>query len=187
MRRRIPSSIWTATLLVGALAVVTGLAIDARNHLPKGGLGDGKANPTATRALKNSPLPKPKPRPSIPQIPANSGRGQRVVYSISQKRVWLITESRKVVRSFQVWPGTMTPASGEYKVSYKRERGTGSDGVAIEHAVYFGTAYAFSNASNGAAPSPNPGLQTGAIREHSSDGIALWDFTKMGMVVDVVS
>ncbi|MHC5905486.1 hypothetical protein ACVNF4_16535 [Streptomyces sp. S6] len=180
MSRKVPSSVWLAVLLLGALAGVTGLTIDARNNLSKGELA-GAASTPSPAATPHRATP-PKPHISIPD---NPGTGQRVVYSISQKRVWLVGQDGKAVRTFQVWPGTITPPIAGYKISYKRARGTGSDGVYIEHAVYFGTSFAFSHAADGSAPSPDANLRTGAIRERVEDGIAFWDFTKIGMDVYV--
>ncbi|MFF2132980.1 hypothetical protein ACFVW1_48165 [Streptomyces olivochromogenes] len=109
-----------------------------------------------------------------------------MVYSIGQKRVWLVNENGKTLSTFNVWPGTVDPEIGSKKVSYRREKGTGSDGVPIEHAVYFGNTSAFSHAVDGASPSPNPSLRSGAIRERITDGTALWKFAKIGTTVCVV-
>lgn len=125
------------------------------------------------------------PKPQNP-VPAKSGTGRRVVYSIQQKRVWLVSENDSPLKTFPVWPGTVDPAPGSYKVSFRREQGTGSDGVPIEHAVYFGTNSAFSNAVDGSSPAPNSGLRTGAIRERASDGLALWNFATLDTPVNVV-
>jgi hypothetical protein len=178
--RRVPSGAWITALLVGALVTVGALAVQAHQHAPKGGLSTSASTPAAKPSQSNTP------KPQNPAVPGDSGTGRRVVYSTGQKRVWLVDDKGTALRSFTVWAGTITPAPGSYKVSFRREQGTGSDGVSIEHAVYFGTSSAFSNAVDGSSPSPNPGLRTGAIRERAADGAALWEFAAMGTPVTVV-
>jgi hypothetical protein len=57
---------------------------------------------------------------------------------------------------------------------------TGSDGVQIEHIVYFanksGLSVAFSNAVDGASPPPAAGKQTSGVRMPKADGAVLWAF-----------
>ncbi|MFF1461198.1 hypothetical protein [Streptomyces sp. NPDC058330] len=177
--RRVPSGAWITVLLAGALAAVTVLAVHARSGLPE------EASHTVTSEPSAKPSPTAAPKPRNP-IPAESGTGRRVVYSIQQKRVWLVDDKDASLKTFTVWPGTIPPEPGSYKVSFRRETGTGSDGVPIEHAVYFGANSAFSNAVDGSSPSPDPDLRTSAIRESSADGLALWDFAEMGTPVSVV-
>lgn len=177
--RRVPSGAWITALLVGALVTVGALAVQARQHAPKDSLGSSASTPAAKPSGSSTPK-------AQSPLPGDSGTGRRVVYSTGQKRVWLVDVNGGVLRSFTVWAGTITPASGSYKVSFRREQGTGSDGAAIEHAVYFGTSSAFSNAVDGSSPSPNPDLRTGAIRERVADGAAMWAFASMGTTVSVV-
>jgi hypothetical protein len=167
--------------LVGALAVVFALSLQARKDVP-GELAGG-ASPTPSVKASHSA----KPRTPQYKVPAGSGTGRRVVYSVGQKRVWLVGADGKSQRTFAVWPGTVTPAKGAYPVSFRRATGTGSDGVRIENAVYFGTTSAFSNAVDGSSPSPDPSLQTGAIRVRTADGAALWAFATKGTTVQVVA
>jgi hypothetical protein len=90
-----------------------------------------------------------------------------------------------------VWAGTVSPDPGTYKVSTRRETTTGSDGVPIEHIVYFaaksGVSIAFSNAVDGSSPPPAAaGSRTGGIRMRAADGAALWTFATPGTTVAVV-
>jgi hypothetical protein len=123
-------------------------------------------------------------------VPHGSGTGRRIVYSLGQKRVWLVDASDAARRTFAVWPGTVSPDPGTYKVSSRTEATTGSDGVQIEHIVYFtarsGVAIAFSNAVDGSSPPPPSGRQTGGIRLHKADGAAVWAFGTTGTTVTVV-
>ncbi|MFC8229850.1 hypothetical protein [Streptomyces sp. NPDC057287] len=177
--RRISSGIWIVVLLTAALATISVLSVQASRNIP--------ADTAASSDSKPSAKPRPSaPKPKTHEVPADSGTGRRIVYSLSQKRVWLISENESATRTFTVWPGNIPPAKGEHPVTFRRAEGTGSDGVQIEHAVYFGASSAFSNAVDGASPAPDSTVKTGAIRETVADGTALWDFATKGTLVHVV-
>ncbi|MFJ8882428.1 hypothetical protein ACIRJR_03325 [Streptomyces sp. NPDC102402] len=177
--RRISPGIWIIGLLSGALAAISFLSVQASGNIP--------SENAASAPSKPSPKPRPSAtKPKTYKVPDDSGAGRRIVYSLSQKRVWLLSESESVTRTFTVWPGNVPPAEGEYPVTFRRAEGTGGDGVRIEHAVYFGERSAFSNALDGASPAPDSSVKTGAIRESVADGTALWDFATKGTLVYVV-
>lgn len=184
--RRLPSWAWVTGLTTGAIAVVAVLAVQAT---------DG-TRPVATA---KTPTPsatataKPKPTATAPTaVPDDSGTGRRIVYSLSQDRVWLIDASDSPRRTFPVWPGTVDPDPGTYTVGTRSEPvTTGSDGVRIQHIVYFaaksGVNIAFSHAVDGSSPPPAAsGTQTGGIRTKKPDGTALWAFATTGTTVRVV-
>ena len=90
-----------------------------------------------------------------------------------------------------MWPGTVAPDPGSYAIGTRNEATTGSDGVPVEHIMYFaqksGVFVAFSNAVDGSSPPPpDPGAQTGGIRVAKQDGKALWTFGTAGTTVYVV-
>ncbi|MFI6206975.1 hypothetical protein ACIBAI_11275 [Streptomyces sp. NPDC051041] len=183
----IPSWAWVTGLTVGAVAAVAVLAVQA---------DQGPRPAAATARPSASPSPsvsaRPSPTASAPvRVPDGSGTGRRIVYSLGQKRVWLIDASDAPRRTFPVWPGTVSPDPGTYTVGTRNEATTGSDGVQIEHIVYFtaksGVSIAFSNAVDGASPPPPAaGAQTGGIRMRKADGAALWTFGTAGTTVTVV-
>ncbi|MGX5214711.1 hypothetical protein ACWKT3_39550 [Streptomyces violaceus] len=182
---RLPSWAWTTGLTVGAIAAVTVLAVQA----------DRGPHPTATSAKPSSAASagvRPAPTASAPtRVPDGSGTGRRVVYSLGEKRVWLVDASEGSRRTFAVWPGTVSPDPGSYTVSSRNEGTTGSDGVQIEHILYFaaksGVSVAFSNAVDGASPPPAAsGTKTGGVRMRKADGTALWAFGTVGTTVTVV-
>ncbi|MEU3186571.1 hypothetical protein ABZ707_20540 [Streptomyces sp. NPDC006923] len=179
-----PSWAWLTVLTAGALAIVGAVALGADRAAPHRAQA-GAGRPSASPSAKASPSPRPE---SV--IPAGSGEGRRIVYSLRQRRVWLVDVSDKPVGSFTVWPGTVSPVKGSYGVTFRKADGTGSDGVQIENVVYFavesGISIAFSNAVDGASPEPAAGLQTGGIRVRSADGGALWKFGTVGTKVAVV-
>jgi hypothetical protein len=170
-------------LTAGAVAAVVVLGVQA----------DKGPHPTATAARPDTSA-SPRPSASKPAAPApvpdGSGTGRRVVYSLGQKRVWLVDASDVARRTFTVWPGTVSPDPGSYTISRRTEATTGSDGVQIEHVMYFaaksGLSVAFSNAVDGSSPPPASGVQTSGVRTGKADGSALWTFGETGTTVVVV-
>ncbi|MFI9172011.1 hypothetical protein [Streptomyces lincolnensis] len=183
--RRLPSWVWVTGLTAGAVAAVVVLAVQA----------DKGPHPTAARPsapASAGATPKPTKSAAPAAVPDDSGTGRRVVYSLGQKRVWLVDASDAARRSFTVWPGTVSPDPGSYTVSQRTEATTGSDGVQIENILYFaaksGLSIAFSNAVDGSSPpAVAAGKQTSGIRMGKADGSALWTFGETGTTVVVVS
>ncbi|MGW7407099.1 hypothetical protein ACWGI9_25840 [Streptomyces sp. NPDC054833] len=182
MPARLPSWAWVTGLTAGATAAVVVLAVQAdRGPHPTAASVRPSASASAGAHGSGSSKPKSKPKTSaVPEIPAASGTGRRVVYSLGQKRVWLVDASDKAGRSFTVWPGTVSPDPGTYTISKTLAATTGSDGAQIEHILYFaaksGLSIAFSNAVDGSSPAPAEGKQTSGIRMPKADGTALWTF-----------
>ncbi|MFF1722713.1 hypothetical protein [Streptomyces sviceus] len=185
--RAVPApKVWVTGLTVGAIAAVVALAVQA----DKGTKPSVAA--TARPSVSASPRASAQPKPSATAVPDGSGTGRRIVYSLGEKRVWLIDASEAARRTFAVWPGAVDPAPGTYAVSLRRgDPTTGSDGVRIEHIVYFtavdGVNVAFSNAVDGSSPPPANGTRTGGIRMKAADGSALWTFGETGTKVVVVN
>ncbi|GHA05530.1 L,D-transpeptidase [Streptomyces echinoruber] len=182
--RRIPSWAWVTGLTAGAVAAVGFLAVEASHG------AHPRAVPRAAAPAPARPSAEPSP-PAPPAVPAASGTGRRIVYSLGAHRVWLVDASDTARRTFTVWPGSVSPDPGTYAVSRRLDATTGSDGVRIEHILYFtaksGVYIAFSNAVDGASPPPAaPGTRTGGIRLHKADGTALWTFGTAGTRVVVV-
>ncbi|MET9603830.1 hypothetical protein ABZZ17_02050 [Streptomyces sp. NPDC006512] len=149
---------------------------------------------------KSAPQTPPTPSPGQAQakqdpakpaaLPADSGNGPRVVYSLSQKRVWLVAEGGQEPRTFTVMPSTVNPAVGSYAVGSRSGSVTGTDGVPIEHVVRFtseqGISVGFSARVDGATPAPDASKKTGGIRMTRADGDAMWAFATIGAKVVVV-
>ncbi|WP_037669856.1 L,D-transpeptidase [Streptomyces griseus] len=187
MSARLPSWAWVTGLTAGAIVAVVFLAVQA----------DGGPHPKATAAHPSASKPAatgsaaPKDKDAGPAaVPADSGTGRRIVYSLAQHRVWLVDASDTPRRTFTVWAGTVSPDPGSYSVYTRRDATTGSDGVKIEHIIYFtaksGINIAFSNAVDGSSPPPASGTRTGGIRMPKADGAALWAFGTEGTKVRVV-
>ncbi len=188
--RRLPSWVWVTGLTAGAIAAVVALTAQAESGPHPTASAVKSPHASASAGAKPSAAPKPS-APSQARVPEKSGAGRRVVYSLGQHRVWLVDADDTARRTFAVWPGTVNPAVGSYTVSVRKDAVTGSDGVAIEHVVYFSAAsgvnIAFSNAVDGSSPPPAAaGAQTGGIRMAKADGTALWAFGETGTKVRVV-
>lgn len=203
----LPSWVWVGGLTVAGVAAVTVLAVQAADgpmpeptaahatsSAPASGSGSGPGSGKGGSSAHESPKPS---APAAPKVPAASGTGTRVVYALGEKRIWLVTGTgtgagaADTPQTFPVWPGTVSPDPGSYTVSKGADEViTGSDGVLIEHVVYFAQksdlSIAFSNAVDGARPSPSLGKPTSGIRMSEQAGTALWAFTKPGTKVVVV-
>ncbi|WP_345621690.1 hypothetical protein [Streptomyces ziwulingensis] len=185
MPARLPSWAWVSGLTAGATAAVTVLAMQA-DQGPKPTAAAVSPTPSASATASPSPSTPPPAR-----VPDGSGTGRRIVYSLGQKRVWLVDASDAGRRTFTVWPGTASPDPGSYTIGSRTEATTGSDGVEVENIVYFaladGVNVGFSNAVDGSSPPPPAaGATTGGIRLHKADGAAVWKFATAGTQVTVI-
>ncbi|MER5476777.1 hypothetical protein ABT026_07310 [Streptomyces sp. NPDC002734] len=195
--RGLPTWAWVTGLTSAAIVVVIGLAVQAGSGPKPAALDDRSPVASASET--------PRPKKSLSEdgedgkggeesagtsVPAESGTGRRLVYGLEADRVWLVDAGDKALRSFTVWPGTLDPEPGEYEAGTRTAATTGSDGVAIEHVVYFafsgGVNFAFSHAKDGASPAPADGKQTAGVRMKVQDGAALWEFASTGTPVVVV-
>ncbi|MFF7891220.1 hypothetical protein ACFZDI_04615 [Streptomyces sp. NPDC007907] len=174
-----------AGLTAAALATVGYLTHEAADALPAG-LGRA-AHASAAPAPGTSKAPRVKQDPTA--LPADSGKGARVVYSLRRDRVWLVAGDQAVSRTFTVEPSAVDPAPGTYSVTSRSNAVTGSDGVPVEHVVRFasvdGVVVGFSAAVNESA-APSRKARTGGIRESRADGDAMWTFATIGRAVVVV-
>ncbi|MEV6017317.1 MULTISPECIES: hypothetical protein [unclassified Streptomyces] len=175
-----------AGLTVAALAAVGFLAFQAHANVP-----DSLGKPSGTVSVRTSAPKAPKTAKKDPNaLPAPSGTGTRVVYSLGADRVWLVGAGDKVKRTFKVTPGTVDPAAGTYAVTSRTGLTPGSDGTQIEHVVRFtqvsSIAVGFSAAVDGTTEAPDPGKKLGGIRTSRGDGNAMWAFATVGAKVVVV-
>ncbi|CCK28052.1 secreted protein [Streptomyces davaonensis JCM 4913] len=174
-----------AGLTTAALMTVGFLAYQASASVPSE-LRQPHEDSTPAGAAYKAPRNKKNPT----ALPDGSGRGERVVYSVDDDRVWLVGKSGKVRRTFEVSPGTVDPAPGAYTVTSRSGRVTGTDGVPVEHVVRFtsvgGVSVGFSAAVDDTPPKQNAPKLTGGIRESRADGDALWDFATIGHKVVVI-
>ncbi|QGV82629.1 hypothetical protein [Streptomyces ficellus] len=178
-----------AGLTAAAMAAVAFLAYQASASAP----ADLKAGSPAPAASPSAPAPGALPKdPAVTALalPKQSGSGVRVVYSLGERRVWLVDEKNVVARTFAVMPSTVDPAPGTYAVTSRSGSVSGSDGVRIEHVVRFasvdGVTIGFSAAVDGTMATPDPQRRTGGIRMKRTDGNAMWTFATVNSKVVVV-
>ncbi|MGP4046700.1 hypothetical protein [Streptomyces sp. 2A115] len=180
-----------AGLTAAALAAIGFLAYQASANAPD---DLGTQLPDKSSAATAAKAPRDEEHPTA--LPAGSGTGRRVVYSVDDDRVWLVGAGDRVKRTFTVAPGTVDPAPATYVVTSRSGRITGSDGVPVEHVVRFANVddvpVGFSAAINGSASAPdapdtsNPPKKLGGIRESREDGDAMWQFAIIGTKVFVI-
>ncbi|MFJ7587258.1 hypothetical protein ACIQZO_07645 [Streptomyces sp. NPDC097617] len=176
----------------GIVAGLTAVAVAVVGFLGYQASATAPAHPP--RAAVQEPAPaasQAKQDPAKPMaVPEGSGTGVRVVYSVGQKRVWLVGDAAQEPKSFTVMPSTVHPKAGTYAVGSRSGSVTGSDGVPIEHVVRFataeGVAVGFSARTDGALPEPDPNKKTGGIRMTRADGDAMWAFATIAAKVVVV-
>lgn len=170
-------------MTAAAIAVIAVLAAQASGSVPK----TPAAAHSATPPKKSAPA---KLKPKTYPLPPHSGIGKRVVYSISAKRVWLVDDGSKVLRTYPVVAGTVAPSKGLHHVFYRRATGRGGDGKMVEHTVLFATTGAanvgFSAAIDGSLPKIDPAKPSAAIRASRADTAALWQFATGGSAINVM-
>ncbi|MEU6627917.1 hypothetical protein ABZ905_06445 [Streptomyces parvus] len=176
-----------AGLTAAAVAAVAFLAYQASANAPDSVASSPGPKTSATAPAK----PSPKPEPADPlAVPAASGKGERVVYALKDRRVWLVNEDNRSIRTFTVMPSPVSPPPGVHKVTSRSGTVQGSDGVPIEHVVRFANvdnvAIGFSAAQDGSMASPDPTSKTGGVRMKRADGDAMWTFATIGAKVVVV-
>ncbi|MCM2412293.1 hypothetical protein [Streptomyces sp. RKAG290] len=176
-----------AVLTAAAVAAVGFLAYQASANVPD------TLNPRATSSSSASVAgghAKPEAKRDPLAVPAASGMGVRVVYALSDRRVWLVDAKGRSKRTFKVMPSAVRALPGTYQVTSRSGTVTGSDGVPIEHVVRFATtndiAIGFSAAQDGSMQSPDPTAKAGGVRMARADGNAVWTFATVGVKVVVV-
>ncbi|MET7651235.1 hypothetical protein [Streptomyces sp. NPDC005486] len=178
------SSTFVAGLTSAALATVAFLTFQASASAPAD-LAEPQHGGASAKAVK---APRDRKHPTA--LPAHSGLGRRVVYSLEDDRVWLVASNGTVKRTFEVAPGSVDPLPGTYAVTSRSGAVTGTDGTPIEHVVRFTTVddvtIGFSAALDGELAEPDPAVRTGGIRETVADGDAMWEFATIGQGIVVI-
>ena len=136
-----------------------------------------------------------------PRIPAASGKGKRVVYSVPLQRVWLVDASGDAVRTYRVSGQLSQPDAGTYRVySKSRYANSGVSPETMQYMVRFtygentGAPIGFhdiprSHASEYAQTVKQLGqpLSHGCVRQSRPDARALWRFAPVGTTVVVTA
>lgn len=109
--------------LVVAALLLAGLAVPAQ-AASSGGTTTTSGATTSTRLT-----PPPAVKPAHPAwwrpLPANSGTGRRIVYSMRlPQHVWVVDGAGRVLRQFKASGRVDTPRAGTYRIYSKSERGS---------------------------------------------------------------
>ncbi len=131
-------------------------------------------------------------------VPADSGEGRRVVFDMTQQRVWLVTAKERVVRSYLV-SGSLTNNldPGSYEVYSKSRDAIGIDDsgtmkfmVRFAHGRRAAIGFHDIPVHEGERVQTREQLGTpqshGCIRQLRKDARALWEFAPVGTTVVVV-
>lgn len=134
-----------------------------------------------------------------PPIPADSGRGRRIVYSNSDQRVWLIDEDGAVVDSYLVSGKEGVPAPRTYEVFSKSETAyAGHDDITMRYMVRFahgqGLAVGFHSIPNAGTGEPLQSEEqlgeyhsAGCVRQSLEEAGFLYDWASVGTTVVVLA
>lgn len=134
-----------------------------------------------------------------PALPADSGRGRRVVFSEGQQRVWLVSGGQRVKRSYLVSGSAYDNLDpGTYEVYSRSEQAWGVDGSGtMKYFVRFtqgdSAAIGFHDipVSDGRLVQTPAELGTplshGCIRQLRADARVLWRFAPLGTTVVVTA
>lgn len=138
-------------------------------------------------------------RPFEPGLPAESGEGRRVVFDMSDQRVWLVRDGDRVRRTYLV-SGSLTDnlKPGSYEVWSRSRHAVGiDDSGTMEYMVRFAhgerAAIGFHDipVDDGEPVQTRDDLGTpqshGCIRQWRPDARALWDFATLGTTVVVIA
>ncbi len=156
------------------------------------------AAPAPTLAV---PPPAPKPTPQLKQraLPADSGNGRRVVFSINKQRVWLVGSSGRVQDTYLV-SGSLTDnlRPGSYQVYSRSRYAVGiDDSGEMQYFVRFTRGERAAIGFHSIPTKDGEPLQSlselgtpqshGCIRQKLSDAQTMWDFAPDGTKVVVTA
>ncbi len=177
-----------------ATTVDAGGADDAStaDDLTEAELAAATSSTTTTTTSTTTTVPQP------PPLPADSGEGRRVVFSVSGQRMWWVDESGTAIRTSLVSGREATPQLGTFQVYSRTEKATGLDGSKMDYFVRFtkgpnGWAIGFHGipTMNGVPVQTEEQLGTplshGCIRQSAEDAAFTWEFLPVGATVVVVA
>lgn len=134
-----------------------------------------------------------------PPVPADSGRGRRVVYSNSDQRVWMVDEGGTVIDSYLVSGKQGVPAPGTYEVYSRSELAyAGHDDITMRYMVRFAHGenlpigfHAIPNDGSGSPLQSEEALgeyhSAGCVRQSLAHAAALYEWAAEGTVVVVLA
>lgn len=136
--------------------------------------------------------------PGAPAVPAGSGAGRRVVYSVGAQRVWLVNQDESLHGTWLVSGRAGEPSPGAYSVfSRSRHARAQAPGITMEFMVRFvrtaGLPIGFHSIPVNRRGVP---IQTvdklgsyqslGCVRQRYEDAAVMWEFAQIGTPVIAV-
>lgn len=177
----------------GAVAL-SGFAAES----PRRQIEQAAPKPTELPPPTTAPVPKPTKPAASTGLPSRSGVGKRVVFDISDQRVWLVSAAGKAARTYLV-SGSLTDnlSSGTYEVFSTSKDATGVDNsgtmnymVRFAHGGQAAIGFHDIPIRRGELVQARNELGTpqshGCIRQLRRDAKALWDFAPTGTSVVVL-
>lgn len=133
------------------------------------------------------------PKDEGPPLPAGSGSGRRIVYSVTQQRVWLV--DGRVEKSYLVSGRAGMPSPGTYHV-YSKSRYSTSGSLRLEYMVRFAHGRTLAIGFHSIPRRPDGSYvqseselgqyrSSGCVRQRLSDAAYLWGFAPVGTTVVV--
>ncbi|GAA1909150.1 L,D-transpeptidase [Nocardioides marmoribigeumensis] len=165
----------------------------------QGAAGDPEPAPVGSQPLPDVPDDASTAAEDVTEhpLPAGSGKGRRVVFDQGQQRVWLVTGTGTVLRTYLA-SGSVTDNlhPGTYEVYSHSEHAIGIDGTTMRWMVRFAhgdnAAIGFHDLPLGESGHPvqrlgdlGTPLSHGCIRQAPGDAQALWAFAPVGTKVVV--
>lgn len=143
--------------------------------------------------------PGPEPEPQYPPLPEDSGSGRRIVYAVSEQRVWIVEADERVSGSWLVSGKEGTPRPGTYSI-YSRSRWSSANNgrVRMEFMLRFvktsGLPIGFHSIPvdrNGRPVQSEEELgqprSKGCVRQRRADAEHLWNWAPNGTTVRVTA
>lgn len=139
----------------------------------------------------------PAPTLDAASIPANSGSGRRVVYSVSAQRVWLVNDDGSLHGTWLVSGRRGEPNPGNYSVfSRSRHARAEAPGITMEFMVRFvrtsGLPIGFHSIPVNRRGNQIQSIEElgtfqslGCVRQRYEDAVTMWEFAQIGTPVIV--
>lgn len=190
------SSLTGSAAAIGSLDLLNILGLRPPPGSPASGSIPPPPPPPPVEVAAPAP-PAPATAADAASIPANSGSGRRVVYSVSAQRVWLVNDDGSLHGTWLVSGRRGEPRPGNYSVfSRSRHARAAAPGITMEFMVRFvrtsGLPIGFHS-----IPVNRRGNQIqsiaelgtyqslGCVRQRYEDAVTMWEFAQIGTPVIV--
>jgi hypothetical protein len=173
-------------------------AMSLTANIPERGMSQPSAPPQQKTDLPGNAAQAPSNAAADVPLPDNSGDGRRVVFDMSDQRVWLVDKDGSVARSYLV-SGSMgnNLKAGTYTVYSRSMDALGIDGTTMHYMVRFAHGVHAPIGFHDIPLMHGKRVQTkaqlgipkshGCIRQWHNDAVAMWHFAPIGTKVVVTA